>query len=47
MESVEDIDAVEVDYSDNPQGGVDEQKAADVAAKFNDFDAPEEKKDNK
>jgi recombination protein RecT len=39
MESIEDIDAVEVDYIDNPQNGVDEQKAADVAKKFEDFES--------
>jgi recombination protein RecT len=38
MESIEDIDAVEVDYIDNPQNGVDEKKAAETAAKFADFD---------
>ena len=47
MESLEDIDAVEVDYADNPQNGVNEKKAAETAAKFADFDAPDEKKDNK
>jgi recombination protein RecT len=38
MESVEDIDAVEVDYVDNPHGDVDAQKAQNVADKFADFD---------
>jgi hypothetical protein len=47
MESIEDIDAVEVDYVDNPQNGVDEKKAAETAAKFADFDAPDGNKDNK
>jgi recombination protein RecT len=47
MESVDDIDAVEVDYADNPQNGVDEEKAKKVAEAFNDFDAPDGKKDNK
>lgn len=43
--TVEDIDAVEVDYEDNPQNNeVDEEKAKTVAEKFNGFssDAPEE-----
>ena len=47
MESIEYIDAVEVDYVDNPQNGVDEKKAADVAKAFEDFDGAEEVKDNK
>jgi hypothetical protein len=34
-------------YIDNEEDAIDLEKAADVAAKFNDFDAPEEKKDNK
>lgn len=39
MESIEDIDAVEVDYADNPQNdnGVDEEKAKKTASKFEDF----------
>ena len=47
MESIQDIDAVEVDYADNPQGEVDAQKAADVAKKFENFTDAEEVKDNK
>ena len=47
MESVEDIDAVEVDYVDNPQEGIDEEKAKKVAEVFNDFDSAEEVKDKK
>jgi recombinational DNA repair protein RecT len=48
MESIEDIDAVEVDYIDNPQNGVDEQKAADVAKKFEDFESDtKDKKEGK
>ena len=45
MESVEDIDAVEVDYTDNPQEGVDAQKAQEVADKFADFQSAEEEKE--
>ena len=37
MESIEDIDAAEVDYTDNPQNGVDAKKAQAVNAKFKDF----------
>lgn len=43
MESIEDIDAVEVDYVDSPEGMIDEKKAEDVAKIFKDF----ENKDNK
>ena len=42
-----DIDAIEVSYDDNPQGELDEQKAADVAQKFQDFDSTEDVKDKK
>ena len=42
IESVDDIDAVEVDYVDNPQGDIDAQKAKDVARKFADFSPAEE-----
>lgn len=42
-----DVDAFDAEYVDNPEEIVDEKKAADVAAKFNDFDAPEDKKNNK
>lgn len=42
MESIEDIDAVEVDYIDNPQNGVDEAKAKEVADKFSAFTQGEE-----
>ena len=39
IESVEDIDAVEVEYVDNPQSDVvDKEKAKAVAEKFNDFE---------
>lgn len=39
MENIEEIDAVEVSYVDNPNGNViDEQKAQEVAQKFADFD---------
>jgi len=41
------VDAFDAEYVDNPEEVVDEQKAANVAAKFSDFDAPEENKDNK
>ena len=44
MESVEEIDAAEVEYVDNPLHEVDAQKAQEVAAKFNDFDSAEEVK---
>lgn len=37
MESVDEIDEAEVEYVDNPQQGVDEEKAQAVAAKFADF----------
>jgi len=37
IESVEDIDSVEVDYADNPQGEVDPEKAKKVAEAFSDF----------
>ena len=41
------VDAFDAEYVDNPEEVVDEKKAAETAAKFADFDAPEEKKDNK
>lgn len=42
MESVEDIDAVDVEYIDNPQTQeVDETKAKEIANKFSDFDSAE------
>lgn len=47
MESIEDIDAVEVDYVDNPQGEVDPEKAKKVADAFKDFDATNENKEGK
>lgn len=37
MESFDDIDAVEVDYADNPDEPIDEKKVKDVAEKFKDF----------
>lgn len=37
MESIDDIDAVEVDYIDNPNTVDEEQKAKEVADKFKDF----------
>lgn len=37
ISDVRDIDDAEVEYVDNPNGEVDEQKAADVAQKFADF----------
>ena len=45
MESVEDIDAVEVDYVDNPKNAADEEKVAEVAEKFQDFGDSEEVKE--
>ena len=42
MESVEDIDAVDVEYIDNPQTQeVDETKAKEIANKFSDFGSAE------
>ena len=41
------VDAFDAEYVDNPQEVVDEEKAKKVAEAFNDFDAPDEKKDNK
>jgi recombination protein RecT len=41
------VDAFDAEYVDNPEEVVDEEKARKVAEAFNDFDAPEEKKDNK
>lgn len=37
MESVDEIDDAEVEYIDNPQQGIDEEKAQAVADKFADF----------
>lgn len=42
MESVEEIDEAEVEYVDNPQNGVSEEKAQEVADKFADFKTNEE-----
>lgn len=41
------VDAFDAEYVDNPEEIVDEEKARKVAEAFNDFDAPEEKKDKK
>ena len=41
------VDAFDAEYVDNPEEVVDEEKAKKVAEAFNDFDAPQEKKDNK
>lgn len=41
------VDAFDAEYVDNPEVVVDEEKAKKVAEVFNDFDAPENKKDNK
>jgi recombination protein RecT len=41
------VDAFDAEYVDNPEEVVDEEKARKVAEAFNDFDAPDEKKDNK
>lgn len=41
------VDAFDAEYVDNPQGELDEQKAADVAQKFKYFDSAEEVKNNK
>lgn len=43
IESIEEIDEADVEYIDNPQTAVDEEKAKEVAEKFADF-AKEEKK---
>lgn len=43
MDNIEDIDATEVDYVDNPEGSVDEAKAQAVADKFADFNKEEKK----
>ncbi len=37
MDSVEDIDAAEVEYVDNAQTSIDEKKAAEIAEKFGGF----------
>ena len=39
------VDAFDAEYVDNPEEVVDEQKAVDVAKKFEDFDSAEEVKD--
>ena len=44
IESVDDIDDTEVEYVDNPQRGIDEQKAQEVADKFKDFPKGDEQK---
>jgi len=41
------VDAFDAEYVDNPEEVVDEKKAADVAAKFQDFDSAEDVKDKK
>jgi len=41
------VDAFDAEYVDNPEEVVDEEKAKKVAEAFSDFDAPENKKDNK
>lgn len=41
------VDAFDAEYVDNPEVVVDEKKAKKVAEAFNDFDAPENKKDHK
>lgn len=41
MENIDEIDDAEVDYVDNPQTAIDEQKVADVANKFADFGSKE------
>lgn len=41
------VDAFDAEYVDNPEEVVDEQKAADVAKKFQDFDSAEEVKAKK
>lgn len=41
------VDAFDAEYVDSPEVVVDEEKAKKVAEAFNDFDAPEEKKDKK
>ena len=41
------VDAFDAEYVDNPEEVVDEEKAKKVAEAFNDFDAPENKKDKK
>lgn len=41
------VDAFDAEYVDNPEEVVDDEKAKEVADKFADFDAPEDKKDNK
>lgn len=47
MESIEDIDAVEVSYEDNPQNEVNAQKAEEVAAKFANFNDDAEQSSDK
>lgn len=41
------VDAFDAEYVDNPEVVVDEEKAKKVMEAFNDFDAPENKKNNK
>ena len=41
------VDAFDAEYVDNPEEVVDEEKAKKVAEAFSDFDAPENKKNNK
>jgi len=38
LENINDIDDAEIEYVDNPNGNVDEQKAQEVADKFADFE---------
>ena len=47
MESIDDIDAVEVDYVDNPETEIDTKKAEEVANKFADFEEVENGKEGK
>lgn len=44
MESIEEIDEAEVEYVDNPQIGINEKKAQEVADKFKDFQKGDEQK---
>ena len=46
IQQVEDIDAMEVDYVDNPQGEADEKKAKQLAEKFKDFETPQTEKND-
>lgn len=47
IDSVEDIDAVEVEYIDNPRNEVDEENAKKVADAFQDFNEEPSKKNKK